>query len=110
VERTIDPAIRLHYLILMTVSAQYAATHFDEILSAAENGEEVRIDRPDNPGIRLVVEEEPAWQAPRTTGRRRLFGAGKGLVAPPSDAEWHAMKKELEADMLNGAVFPPDHA
>ncbi len=94
----------------MKVSAQFAATHLDDILSAVENGEEVRIDRPDKPGIRLLVERsfEPPATAPN--GRRYLFGAGKGLVTVPSDQEWRAMKKELEADMLEGPMLPSDRS
>jgi antitoxin (DNA-binding transcriptional repressor) of toxin-antitoxin stability system len=77
----------------MTVTAQYAATHFDDILSAAENGEEVRIDRPDKPGIRLVVEEAPLSYAAAQTGRR-ILGVLKGTVMPATDEQWRAMENE----------------
>ncbi len=92
----------------MKVSAQYAATHLDDILTAVESGEEVRIDRPNKPGIRLVVDNAPIGSAAPQTGRRHLFGAGKGLVTVPTDEQWDAMKKELAADMLDGPFFPPE--
>ncbi len=91
----------------MKVSAQYAATHFDDILSAASNGEEVEIAIPDKPTLKLIVANPPA--PVQSTGRRHLFGAGKGLVTVPTDEEWDAMKKELEHDMLDGPFFPPEH-
>ena len=100
----------------MKVSAQYAASHLDDILSAVESGEEVHIDRPNKPGIRLVVDNAPSAPTPPQTGRRilgagrrHLFGAGKGLVTVPTDQQWDAMKKELAADMLDGPFFPPEH-
>ncbi len=77
----------------MTVSAEYAATHFDDILSAAENGEEVRMDRPDKPGIRLVVEEAPLSYAAAQSGRR-ILGVLEGTVMPPTDEQWRAMENE----------------
>jgi antitoxin (DNA-binding transcriptional repressor) of toxin-antitoxin stability system len=41
----------------MKVSAQYAEEHFADLVSAFDSGEEVRIARPDKPGIRLVADE-----------------------------------------------------
>jgi hypothetical protein len=98
----------------MKVSAQYAATHFDAIASAALNGEEVEIALPDKPTLKPVIANpaEPAPpNGPRVLGasRRHLFGAGKGLVTVPTDEQWDAMKKQLAADMLDGPFFPPEN-
>jgi len=85
----------------MKVSAQYAATHLDDILSAADEGEEVRIDRPNKPGIRLVVEGAPNRTAAPQAGRR-ILGAGRGELRVPSVEEWAEMDKELE-HLMNDA-------
>jgi antitoxin (DNA-binding transcriptional repressor) of toxin-antitoxin stability system len=47
----------------MKVSAQYAASHFDDLLSAASNGEEVEIAGPNNPVFKLVVVNPPAHRS-----------------------------------------------
>ena len=92
----------------MKVDAQYAETHFSQLVSAAYRGEEVRIAIPDKPGLRLVVEE--AAEVVRPVGRKHLFGAGEGLITLPSDEEWRAMDKEIEDEMVNGPIFPPEQA
>ena len=93
----------------MKVSAEYAETHFSQLLSAVYEGEEVRIASPDKPGVRLVVDEPP--REPGTRVRRKdLFGAGEGLITLPTDEEWRAVDAEIEDEMVNGPVFPPEHA
>jgi antitoxin (DNA-binding transcriptional repressor) of toxin-antitoxin stability system len=88
----------------MKVTAQYAATHLDDILAAAENGEEVRIDRPNKPGIRLVVETAPRNIVAAQTGRR-ILGAGLGEMRVPSEQEWDAMDKQLERQMNDSPLL-----
>ena len=80
----------------MKVSAQYAATHFDDIVSAASSGEEVEIAVPNKPSLKLVVAHSPvlADSTGRRIsggGRRHLFGAGEGLVTVPTPEQWDAL-------------------
>lgn len=65
----------------MKVSAQYAKAHFPDLIEAASNGDEVEIDIPDKPTLKLVVVYPPL--APKQTGRR-VLGAGVGLVKVPA--------------------------
>jgi antitoxin (DNA-binding transcriptional repressor) of toxin-antitoxin stability system len=85
----------------MTVSAQYAATHLDDILSAVDEGEQVRIDRADKPSIRLIVEKSTERNAAQQAGRR-ILGAGRGELRVPSIEEWAQMDRELE-HLMNDA-------
>lgn len=93
----------------MKVSAQYAETHFSQLISAAYSGEEVRIASPDKPGLRLVVEER-VEEVARPVRRRDLFGAWEGKIVLPTDEEWQAMDKEIEDEMVNGLIFPLERA
>ena len=93
----------------MKVSAQYAQEHFPDLLAAADSGEPVEIARPDKPTLLLVPQPTPRASTPSGRPRRELFGAGEGLVRVPTDEEWRAMDKELEDEMLNGPIFPPEH-
>ena len=93
----------------MTISAQYAETTVADLLSAADNGEEVIISRPGKPALRLVVDEISAPAKPRSVSRKDLFGAWEGLVKLPTAEEWKAMDEEIADEMLNGPIFPPEH-
>ena len=93
----------------MKVNVQYAETHLADLISAADNGEVVEIARPDKPALRLVVDNAFQGNIP---GRqpRGFLGAWEGLITLPTDEEWHAMDKEIEDEMLNGAIFPSEPA
>jgi antitoxin (DNA-binding transcriptional repressor) of toxin-antitoxin stability system len=66
--------------------------------------------------LRVPTFEE--WQAmdaelvptPTKRPRAELLYAWEGKIALPSAEEWRAMDKELEDEMLNGPIFPPEHA
>lgn len=92
----------------MKVSAQYAQEHFADILDAADNGEEVEIARADKPTLFLAPRPVEMKQTRPQRPRAELFGAGEGLITLPTDEEWRAMDKEIEDEMLNGSIFPPD--
>jgi antitoxin (DNA-binding transcriptional repressor) of toxin-antitoxin stability system len=95
----------------MKVSAQYAQEHFPDLIDAAFNGEEVEIAVPDKPALVLVPRIAGRYGTPSGRPRRELLYAGEGLIANlPTDEEWRAMDKELEDEMLNGPIFPPEHA
>jgi antitoxin (DNA-binding transcriptional repressor) of toxin-antitoxin stability system len=116
----------------MKVSAEYAQEHFPDLIDAAFNGEEVEIAVPDKPALILVPRIAGRYGTPSGRPRAEFFGSGEGLVKPtqddqakrpfseflgiwegkvtlPTDEEWRAMDKELEDEMLNGPVFPPEH-
>ncbi len=109
-DNPIDPSTVLHYANLMKVSAQYAEEHFSEVLDAASNGEEVEIAVPGKPALFLAKRIAGRKGTPSGRPRAELFGAGEGLIKLPTDEEWRAMDKEIEDEMLNGPIFPPEHA
>jgi antitoxin (DNA-binding transcriptional repressor) of toxin-antitoxin stability system len=88
----------------MKVSAQYAEEHFADILHAADSGEEVKIARPDQPTYRLQL-VKPVSKTPGRP-RRKLWGAGGGLVTLPDVAEWKRLDNEFAEEMLNHPIFP----
>jgi antitoxin (DNA-binding transcriptional repressor) of toxin-antitoxin stability system len=75
----------------MTVTAEYAAKHFDELLAAMEGGSSIEIIRPDKPTLRLT--SEPSEAEPHLAAKR-VLGAGVGELRVPSDEEWDEMDKE----------------
>ena len=92
----------------MKVSAKYAQEHFADILSAADNGEEVEIARPNKPTLKLIVSPALPASLHQPTGRR-ILGAGVGEVRVPSDEEWQAMDKEIEHLMCDAPLTTNGH-
>ena len=111
----------------MKVSAQYAQEHFPDLVDAAYSGEPVEIAVPDKPALFLAPRPEQSegtqlkrpfadllgvWEGQTAQSfrpRAELLGAGEGLIQLPTDEEWRAMDKEIEEEMLNGPIFPPEH-
>jgi len=91
----------------MQVNFKYAEEHFADIASAAYDGQEVEIARPDKPTLRLVVSNEPPPAAKKSG--KRILGAGRGELRVPSAEEWKAMDKELERLMNDGPLFPEEN-
>jgi prevent-host-death family protein len=87
----------------MEVNVHHAKTHLSKLISAAESGEEVIIARNGTPTVKLVRITPPVRKS-----RKHLLGAWEGRVTLPTDEEWAAMDKEIEADMLNSPIFPPE--
>ena len=88
----------------MEVNVHQAKTQLSKLISAAESGEEVIIARNGKPAVRMV----PVTVAAKRP-RRELWGAGEGLkITLPTDEEWKAMDKEIEDEMGNGPIFPPE--
>jgi antitoxin (DNA-binding transcriptional repressor) of toxin-antitoxin stability system len=94
----------------MKVSAQFAQEHFADLADAASNGEEVEIALPGKPTLFLAPRIAGRKGTPSGRPRRELLYAGEGLVTVPTDEEWRAMDKEIEDEMLNGPIFPPETA
>jgi antitoxin (DNA-binding transcriptional repressor) of toxin-antitoxin stability system len=90
----------------MKVSAQYAETHFSQLLCAADKGEVVEIARLDKPALFLAPHPVPRKSTPSGRPRRELLYAWEGKIKIPTDEEWRAMDKEIEDEMLNGPIFP----
>jgi len=89
----------------MEVNVHHAKTHLSKLISAAESGEEVIIARNGKPAVKLVPVADPV-----TKPRREMWGAWEGKIAIPSDAEWKAMDKEIEDEMVNGPIFPAERS
>ena len=94
----------------MKVSAEYAQEHFADILNTASSGEEVEIALPGKPALFLAPRLSSRESTPSGRSRRELLYAGEGLVTTPTHEEWRKMDKELEDEMLNGSIFPPERA
>ena len=88
----------------MEVNVHHAKTHLSKLISAAESGEEVIIARNGKPAVRMVP------VAVATKPRREMWGAWEGKIALPTDAEWKAMDKEIEDEMVNGPIFPAERS
>jgi len=91
----------------MQVTLQYATEHLDELASAADNGEEVEIARPEKPALKLVVSASvPPSETKDETKGRRVLGALRGQMVVPSEEEWRKMDDELADLVTNRSIFP----
>ena len=88
----------------MKVSPQFAKSHLDELLSAADSGEEVDIDRSGKTTVRLTVVSAPA-----TTVKRGLWGAGKGEIWMADDWDSSKTNEEIARLFNDGPIFPAAH-
>ena len=89
----------------MEVNVHQAKTQLSKLIAAAESGEEVIIARNGKPAVRIV----PVAVAVKRP-RRELWGAWEGKIKLPTDAEWAAMDKEIEDEMVNGPIFPAERS
>ncbi len=83
----------------MKVSVQYAAQHFEDLVSAVHNGEAVEIACAGQPALRLVRTGEQA-----TPTAKRVLGAGTALTHLPSEEELERIdrqwKREIEEKQI----------
>jgi prevent-host-death family protein len=89
----------------MEVNVHQAKTQLSKLISAAESGEEVIIARNGKPAVRMVPVRAVAAKS-----RREMWGAWEGRIGLPTDAEWKAMDKEIEDEMVNGPIFPAERS
>jgi prevent-host-death family protein len=89
----------------MEVNVHQAKTQLSKLISAAESGEEVIIARNGKPAVRMVPVRAVAAKS-----RREMWGAWEGRITLPTDAEWKAMDKEIEDEMVNGPIFPAERS
>ena len=83
----------------MTVTAQYAAEHFEELVSEVDRGESVEITRPGLASLQLgttASEGARVRLGVRDSEGRRILGTGKGRLRELSNAEWEALDREFE--------------
>jgi antitoxin (DNA-binding transcriptional repressor) of toxin-antitoxin stability system len=85
----------------MKVTAQYAEEHFADILHTAVSGEDVEIATPEQ-SVRMSLVKSPATAAAGI--KVRPLGRLKGLMELPTDAEWAAMGKQVEDQILNAPL------
>ncbi len=88
---SLGPENPLHYTVNMVVSTEYAQAHLEQLLAAAEIGEQVEIARPDKPLVRLAL----ATSAPK----RKLWGAAKGQIWIADDFNSPQVSEEI-ADLF----------
>ena len=89
----------------MEVNVHQAKTQLSKLISAAESGEEVIIARNGKPAVRMVPVRAAAAKS-----RREMWGAWEGKITLPTDAEWKAMDREIEDEMVNGPIFPAERS
>jgi antitoxin (DNA-binding transcriptional repressor) of toxin-antitoxin stability system len=93
---SVDAGGEQNYAEAMTVTAEYAAKHFDELLAAMDGGSSIEILRPDKPTLRVTAEVfEPE---PRQAGKR-ILGAGKALKYLPSEEELERIDREWKREI-----------
>ena len=92
----------------MRVSAQYAREHFDELVSAADRGEEVEIARESRPALMLAPKPALA-SATEKKPLSELFGSLRGKLWISPDFNSPELNKEIEDEFLNGPLFPENH-
>ena len=68
----------------MKVSIQFAAEHFEDLVSAAQSGEAVEIECEGEPGVRLVAF---SVVEPMVSARERTLGTGTAFDRLPSPEE-----------------------
>ena len=101
---SIDACLAHSYSTRVQVNLQYAEEHLADLASAVDNGQEVEISRPNGPTLKLIVSNVPS--ARKTAPR--ILGAGRGELRVPSEEEWRSMDRELERQMNDSSLFPPD--
>ena len=84
----------------MRVNLQYAETHLTDLISAADNGEEIEIERNGKPALKLVVSSPPISRSAQS----RILGASRGELRVPTAEEWKALDQQLEREMLDAPL------
>jgi antitoxin (DNA-binding transcriptional repressor) of toxin-antitoxin stability system len=81
----------------MKVSVQYAAEHFEDLVSAVQNGEAVEIACAGQPALRLV--RSNASQPVARPGKR-ILGVGKAFTHLPSPEGLKRIDREWKREAL----------
>jgi antitoxin (DNA-binding transcriptional repressor) of toxin-antitoxin stability system len=85
----------------MKVSVQYAAEHFEDLVFAVQNGEDVEIASEGRPALLLVrsIKSEPVFPA-----GKRILGVGTALAYLPGEEELERIDREWKRE-LEGKTF-----
>ncbi len=103
----IGSTIPLHYPELIKVRAQFAEANFSQFLFRCLSRRIGRDCPTGSATLKLIVTTPPTQ--PSNSGKRILGAwAVRGIVLP-SDEQWSAMDREIEDEMVNGPIFPPEH-
>ena len=88
----------------MTVTTQYARDHFEELLTALDQGQSVRLEREGKPGLLLSASlAEPCEdQQPR----KRRFGLGRGTIWMAPDWDSPEVNAEVAAEFEKSEILP----
>ncbi len=82
----------------MTVSAEYAAKHLEDLFLALDNGEAVEITRLHKPAV--LLQHQAAPPEPARNGKR-VLGAGGGEMPSISWEEWKRIDREWKSSFLD---------
>lgn len=87
----------------MTVTAEYAQTHLQELLAATEHGEQVEIAREDGFAVTLISNHKTIAK-----DRSALFGAMKGKMWMADDWDSPETNAEIARLFNESELFPPE--
>ena len=91
----------------MNVSLKYAEQHLTELISAADRGEDVEIERPDKPRLKLVLSDPTSPMLSFNPQRSELLGSAKGKIWLADDWDSPEVNKEIE-DLFQNSVLSPE--
>lgn len=89
----------------MQVNLKYAETHLADLISAVDAGEEVEIERPNKPALKLVV-SNTGMSTP--VSRKGMIGSGKGKIWYADDWDSPVVNEEIARSFNEGKLFPDD--
>ena len=83
----------------MTVTIEYGNAHFEEVIEAAEKGEEIVVSRPGKPNLVLVSHSEPTGDKTKRIPARELLGLWEGQFHVPDQREWDEIHEAFLAEL-----------
>ena len=86
----------------MKVSAQYAESHFEELLEATDSGQTVEIARPNKASVKLTL----VPVVPEKFDRTGMFGSGKGMIWMSDDFDSPEANEEISRLFNESTLFP----
>jgi antitoxin (DNA-binding transcriptional repressor) of toxin-antitoxin stability system len=88
----------------MKVSVEYAAEHFEDLVSAVHNGEAVEIACAGQPALQLVRSGQ--FKSNLNAGKR-VLGAGTALTHLPSEEELERIDREWKREIEDKVIGSP---
>ena len=87
-----------------TISLEEAKAQFEELLEELLAGKSIRISTEGKDPFTLSLKNTKVKYPPKNG--KRVGGQFKGAFEMPTDEEWEAMDKEIEADFEASKLFP----